>query len=1092
MAFIQKLLNTRKFGRQNSKRSSYSEAKADWKKPQFEEKSIRLVLFQESEGKGRRIIFDSKCVTEDDKTSRWGRPGTKLNAVAEGQIQKNISNPKMHNYVPSKTGSDGKRLEEILYGAEGVAYKGTSLKVHVVKSPAELILTKVFIPEKPKRYSVTDEDFSSAPDLSMPRPISQESRNGIAQSIPVDVPSPRYTGNWMIKSSDLIDEESGLGSLNSSGSFQAPCPSPSSSSSGCNSLNRDRRLNRGQYFSLESCLSGRRRSQQDLLAELVSPNRSRKCKMALGIIFSTIDEHNEEANRLFENFFFSHIALFESHLEQLRNNVEKAYYSGNKHVYLSKLIESFGSFKRGICDLYTAPRLSEPVWLNMMAFSNYRYVLCDNFLKELVTLVTKFDNKNTNFFMSTLVTTVLTHHLAWIPTVVPAGGSPSATYLEKHSAKWVNTLAKSHPYNPLWAQLGDLYGAIGFPLKLSRTVIVGKKADIVRKILYVLSYFIRCSDILETTETGCLETYLQKLNFSCESPNDSDKMLGLGTPTPVNESNKSFGLPSPKSYGVPSPTPVNVDEKFKYDETSSTERSDTISFQSMGLDSLLGSNNTNSSGMDYNSNNSVSEIKLKDSGICEACQRNRLSQKDIENKVGNSVFYVNSDTCHCALDMMGQACLTDSLMDSDKKEHIQRKKDNLKLTLKIPGNESQSQITELNRNKTHSQELKECKLSMASIVENTRTEKVEHSKKCVDINIRDVNNSKMSLTGYDIKIPNNASKVLTHDEMKAVFLKKGSNSMFNEYFEDESAEAKTIDEIDEKDRVVDLPRKCNLRRDSSKAPSLPDLTAPTQGKGDSHRDRVGSLDQTYKFRRSSLSRQVSEANKNFPGRCRPVTPTELYKRRHISSTSSLDFDFCDPRSFCQELPLPMLSPEISCSSQKEFDKNFGRSLLGDYSDHYMSDFVLHGTSDKNYKDKIIADLRMALQYSVLDEPIAEAVCIVADTDTMTVSEYSSQNLDKNSDPIPCGASQLITKCFESVVSMAKLKMSPEFCVMHLEDRLQEIYFKSKMMAECLKNRKLKELYNMFGFHRSDVPLLVAIAEHTRQISPILCVDVPAS
>jgi len=56
--------------------------------------------------------------------------------------------------------------------------------------------------------------------------------------------------------------------------------------------------------------------------------------------------------------------------------------------------------------------------------------------------------------MSTLVTAVLTHHLAWVPTVMPAGGSPSGTYLEKHSAKWVDTLAKSHPYNPLWAQLG--------------------------------------------------------------------------------------------------------------------------------------------------------------------------------------------------------------------------------------------------------------------------------------------------------------------------------------------------------------------------------------------------------------------------------------------------------------------------------------------------------------------------------------------------------------------------------------------------------------------------------------------------------------
>ena len=50
-------------------------------------------------------------------------------------------------------------------------------------------------------------------------------------------------------------------------------------------------------------------------------------------------------------------------------------------------------------------------------------------------------------------------------------------------------------------------------------------------------------------------------------------------------------------------------------------------------------------------------------------------------------------------------------------------------------------------------------------------------------------------------------------------------------------------------------------------------------------------------------------------------------------------------------------------SQKSFDKNFGRSLLGDYSDHYMSDFVLHGTSDRCYQDKMLKDIRMATQVS---------------------------------------------------------------------------------------------------------------------------------
>ena len=40
-------------------------------------------------------------------------------------------------------------------------------------------------------------------------------------------------------------------------------------------------------------------------------------------------------------------------------------------------------------------------------------------------------------FVSTLLSAVLTQHLAWVATVTPAGGTPSKTYLDKHSAKWV-------------------------------------------------------------------------------------------------------------------------------------------------------------------------------------------------------------------------------------------------------------------------------------------------------------------------------------------------------------------------------------------------------------------------------------------------------------------------------------------------------------------------------------------------------------------------------------------------------------------------------------------------------------------------------
>src|SRR4051812_6451906 len=46
----------------------------------------------------------------------------------------------------------------------------------------------------------------------------------------------------------------------------------------------------------------------------------------------------------------------------------------------------------------------------------------------------------------------------------------------------------------------DLYGCIGTPSIMSRTIIVGKDVNTVRRILFVLSYFIRCNEVYERME----------------------------------------------------------------------------------------------------------------------------------------------------------------------------------------------------------------------------------------------------------------------------------------------------------------------------------------------------------------------------------------------------------------------------------------------------------------------------------------------------------------------------------------------------------------------------------------------------------------
>ena len=48
---------------------------------------------------------------------------------------------------------------------------------------------------------------------------------------------------------------------------------------------------------------------------------------------------------------------------------------------------------------------------------------------------------------------------------------------------------------------------------------------------------------------------------------------------------------------------------------------------------------------------------------------------------------------------------------------------------------------------------------------------------------------------------------------------------------------------------------------------------------------------------------------------------------------------------------------------QKFDRNFGRSLLAGYSDHYLSDFALHGTSDDAYLGKLHSDLKVSVKVS---------------------------------------------------------------------------------------------------------------------------------
>jgi hypothetical protein len=123
----------------------------------------------------------------------------------------------------------------------------------------------------------------------------------------------------------------------------------------------------------------------------------------------------------------------------------------------------------------------------MSTFPQRKSDYSQKLILELLNLVEEFDNKGSNFLVSTLVTGVLTYHLSWVHTVAPPEGDRSGN-------------CRHGNYDPLWAQLSDLYGYVGTPARISRTIVVGQDMSIVRRILYILTYLIRCNEVYENLE----------------------------------------------------------------------------------------------------------------------------------------------------------------------------------------------------------------------------------------------------------------------------------------------------------------------------------------------------------------------------------------------------------------------------------------------------------------------------------------------------------------------------------------------------------------------------------------------------------------
>lgn len=133
--------------------------------------------------------------------------------------------------------------------------------------------------------------------------------------------------------------------------------------------------------------------EQNGYHSLHNGNRSnmRRAKLGLAVCITL----NESVEKEMEIFCSEHIALLESMLCRLRATAENAYI--NRQNFIQIMLRAWHSTTLWIRDLFTAPRISNPVWLTLSC-GHYKNPdnLAHAFMSELSGLITAADTKDTN------------------------------------------------------------------------------------------------------------------------------------------------------------------------------------------------------------------------------------------------------------------------------------------------------------------------------------------------------------------------------------------------------------------------------------------------------------------------------------------------------------------------------------------------------------------------------------------------------------------------------------------------------------------------------------------------------------------------
>uniref|UniRef100_A0A8C9EYG6 UDENN FNIP1/2-type domain-containing protein n=1 Tax=Pavo cristatus TaxID=9049 RepID=A0A8C9EYG6_PAVCR len=1147
---FQKLFN-KKHGLTSPARDARDDCVFSWPLPEFDPSQIRLIVYQDCERRGRNVLFDSsaKRKIEDVSVSKlcsdaqvrvFGKccqlkPGGDSSSSLDSSINSTSSfsdaKEQCPKYQGSRCSSDANMLGEMMFGSVAMSYKGSTLKIHQIRSPPQLMLSKVFTARTGSSIygslnTLQDSLEFINQDSNTLKPDHSTIMNGLLGNIGLSqLCSPRRAFSEqgplrLIRSASFFavhsnpmdmpgreqneDRDSGIArSASLSSLLITPFPSPGSSFNKSCASSYQRRWRRSQTTSLENGVFPRWSMDESFNlsddSSGPSPGIVRKKKIAIGVIFSL--SRDEDENNKFNEFFFSHFPLFESHMNKLKSAIEQV---------------NTASSDSSACIAVCSPSaLSDFISNSCYLFTRVGSTFCLILkLHQQRSVLHNISDASYCLFLPALLTAVLTNHLAWVPTVMPNGQPPIRIFLEKHSSQSVDMLAKTHPYNPLWAQLGDLYGAIGSPVRLAKTVVVGKRHDLVQRLLYFLTYFIRCSELQEThlLENGEDEAIVMPgtvITTTLEKGEVEESEYVLVT-VHKNRGNllpkESEEARAPNCSCKNCKCPISLAQNIE--GVSQQEREDAQNTPKVELETSSDESRTivpddgQEDAADGHQPRPCQDTTLE-SVVCTGSsspEKRALAESGLEAPAN---VWRNEDVLEAGGQAIGATRSPGIAVEKKPPDKLfcdafpcSAAEAQTKVTFLIGDSMSPDSDIELRSQAVVEQIARHH--SPPAAEEGVSADQNCEAKQTVEDQNRDC--------GTAEPFPQVASE---HQSWNPNAYNAESMSLFDDNFTDDgSVETRTMDDHPGQAAAELLTHSSSLEfskklcTKTSKPPSE-FCTFMDSVRQETYKNCFAEQDQREKISiRVPHGDRESAEKKVAPGidwdiprnesSDSALGDSESEDAGHELTRPSSNYYGGEQEDWAEEYEIPFPGSKlVEVNSVQPSIANFGRSLLGGYCSSYVPDFVLQGIgSDEKLRHCLVSDLSHAVQHPVLDEPIAEAVCIIADTDKWTVQVASSQRrMIDNKLGKEVLVSSLVSNLLHSTLQLYKHNLSPNFCVMHLEDRLQELYFKSKMLSEYLKGQMrvhVKELGVVLGIESSDLPLLAAVAStHSPYVAQIL-------